>query len=76
MDKLASDMKEVKARLAPILEKELDGIDLKSSTIFFASLVKEQDRALQVANNNRNAYYRQMFQNFNSSLGISSPTNC
>lgn len=41
MDKLASDMKEVKARLAPILEKELDGIDLKSSTIFFASLVKE-----------------------------------
>jgi hypothetical protein len=41
MDKLASDMKEVRARLAPILEKELDGIDLKSSTIFFASLVKE-----------------------------------
>jgi hypothetical protein len=41
MDKLASDMKEVRTRLAPILEKELDGIDLKSSTIFFASLVKE-----------------------------------
>lgn len=41
MNVFKDDLSTLKEHLAPVLEEQLRGIDFKSSTIFFSSIIKE-----------------------------------
>ena len=50
MNVFEQDLKQLREHLSPILEEQLRGIDFKSSTIFFASLVNEMLKEIDEPN--------------------------